>query len=376
MGNFDNTIDNRWRPGTNLSRRQLRADEAEARADEVSIRSRELSFVPTRHKKFDPAEAQTRVLIARHHFLESLKHGERLVPLLDHWQWMSRMSSPEDKQRYLEPMIDAVRRDPVANEDKLIFLLLVCEPVRRGVSKAFMDVRDGLEPAQEGVDWRNRAEARHIRHIEKESLYDVTRTGVLEALFRYPTTAPERFFPWLRNTVAHRALDHLGDELPELEPLRHNAEEAQALQQAMHGFKELEAPRMRDRAGLRQWRLRFDMRSVFEVVDSYYSQSPVCSACRDAVDRLPRVQKDVIDALYFEGVQVRDIAAQRHVAESTVRNNHKQARENLHDDDGFFLALHALGKVRGAARAQSIKARYPNGHLPDGRRIVAIDEAA
>jgi hypothetical protein len=33
------------------------------------------------------------------------------------------MSSPQEKQAYLEPLIDAARRDPSANEDILVFPL-------------------------------------------------------------------------------------------------------------------------------------------------------------------------------------------------------------------------------------------------------------
>ena len=34
---------------------------------------------------------------------------------------------------------------------------------------------------------------------------------------RYPAQPPDRLFPWLRETIAHRALDHLRAELPEIE---------------------------------------------------------------------------------------------------------------------------------------------------------------
>ena len=46
MGNFDNTIDNRWRPDFESSRRRVHEEER----DEVVQFSRELSFVPARRK--------------------------------------------------------------------------------------------------------------------------------------------------------------------------------------------------------------------------------------------------------------------------------------------------------------------------------------
>ena len=45
-------------------------------------------------------------------------------------------------------------------------------------------------------------------------------------------------------------------------------------------------------------------------------------------------------------------------------------------DDCFFTALYQLGILRDRTRAAEIAARYPNGRLPDGRRIVVIDQAA
>ena len=50
MGSFDNTIDNRWRPDFESSRRRVHEEERE----EVVHFSRELSFVPARRKEFEP----------------------------------------------------------------------------------------------------------------------------------------------------------------------------------------------------------------------------------------------------------------------------------------------------------------------------------
>jgi hypothetical protein len=56
-----------------------------------------------------------------------------------------------------------------------VFLMLVFEPVRRSVSKAFMHLHSGFTPAVVDVNWSNRAEARMIAHVERERLFDVTR---------------------------------------------------------------------------------------------------------------------------------------------------------------------------------------------------------
>jgi hypothetical protein len=170
--------------------------------------------------------------------------------LLDKWQWVDRMNTAEQKQRFLEPMIEAVRRDPATNEHLLVFLMLVFESVRRSVSKAFVSAHFGMSPQARDVNLANREEARLIHVVERERLYDVTREAALEAVFRYPSDPPERFFPWLRETIAHRALDQLRGELPEAETCGASVPEAEAMQAALAGFEQVEAPTMRDRRGL------------------------------------------------------------------------------------------------------------------------------
>lgn len=369
---FDNTIDNRWRPDLASSQRRVREEEAEERV----IYSRELSFVPARRSSREDHDPQTRALIAQYTRMEALPHGSTIVPKLDEWRWMDRMKSPAEKQAYLEPLIAAVRRDPVEHEHLLVFLLIVMEPVRRGVSKEFCRARAGLRPAVRDISWSNRAEARMIREIDMQQLYDVTRAAAVEAIFRYPTPSPVRLFPWLRNTIAHRALDHLCAELPELETRCANPEEAHALQQALVGFDAVEPPPMRDAAGLRDWKKRFHLRHLYEVVDGYFEESPVRSICDQAIGRLSRAQAEVIDGVFFQQHQPEDLARLRNVSPSTIYNQKATAQRKLYDDDCFFFALFKLGAVRDRVRAQSLSTKYPDGRLPDGRRIVHIGLAA
>lgn len=381
---FDNTVDNRWRPDFEGTRRRVREEEAEKRAvreDRAGDRiffSRELAVVPSPQRRpiYDAHDPQTRALIAQHERLEQLPHGTLVADRLSKWNWIDAMQGPEDKQRFLEPLIESVRRDPVANEAALLFLLVAFEPVRRGVSKRFMLARGGLTPAVKDVSWTSRAEARMVREIDKQALYDVTRAAALEAIFRYPSPAPKKFFPWLRETIAHRTLDHLRGELAQIETTCHNAAEAEAVQAALAGFEDVEAPAMRHSAGLRAWRRHIELRAMYEVVDEFFDESAVRETCRAAVGRLPRRQSEVIDGLFFGGQTAADLAAARDVSRSTIYNTESQAKGKLHDDDCFFSALYRLGVVRDRARAQGLKERFPDGRLPDGRRIVHIDLAA
>jgi DNA-directed RNA polymerase specialized sigma24 family protein len=369
---FDNTVDSRWRPDFESSQRRVREEEA----DERVVYSRELSFVPARRPQQEEHDAQTRALIEQYARMERLPHGSTVASRLEAWQWMDRMKGPEEKQAYLAPLIEAVRRDPVSHEDLLVFLLIVFEPARRGVSKAFCQLRAGLTPTVRDVNWSNRAEARMIREIDKQQLYDVTRSAAIEAIFRYPAQPPDRFFPWLRETIAHRALDHLRGELPEIEAQCENPAEAQALQEALAGFDSVAPPPMREPAGLRDWTRRFALRHLYEIVDDYFEENAVRSICNQAIGRLPRCQAEVINGVFFEQHQPETLATLRKVSPSTIYNQKATAQRKLHDDDCFFFALFRLGAVRDRARAESLAEKYPDGRLPDGRRIVHIGLAA
>jgi DNA-directed RNA polymerase specialized sigma24 family protein len=328
---------------------------------------------------FEEHDRQTQALIRQYQALSRFPHSETVIDRLEHWRWLDAMAGPDDKQAYLEPLIAAVHRDPIAHEDMLVFLLIVCEPVRRGVSKEFIKVRGGLEGAHEQLgptSWHRREEARRLHEVERQTLFDVTRAALLDALYRYPTPPPNAFFPWLRATIAHGALDHIRRELPELETTPRTAAEAEAVQEALCGLQELGAPELREAPNRKQWRCRIEMRSVFEIAESYYAQSAVHHICHAAVGRLPCRQQEVVEFLFFQGGEPDELAARRQIATSTAYNHKAQALRNLHSDDLFFNSLRALGKVRDRARARAIAERYPEGRLPDGRRIVSIDQAA
>lgn len=380
MPNFDRTVDNRWRPDLASSQRRVREEEFEdSLPEEIEpkvLYSRELSFVPARRKVFEPHDAQTVALIRRLADLERLPHGEPVGKLLEHWKWLEAMKGAAEKQRWLEPLIAKVRSDPAANEHLVIFLMLVFEPARRSVSKAFIAAHFGISAQPRDVSWANREEARMIRHVERERLYDVTREAALEAVFRYPAKPPASFFGWLRETIAQRALDKLRGELPEALSSGASIAEAEAIQNALAGFDAVEAPEMSDRGGYREWRARIRMRDVFQVVEEFFDHDPVGEACRLAVGRLPSAQREVIDGYFFSGSEVPDLAARRKVSESTVYNQKARAQDTLKGDDVFFSTLYSLQRVRDRARAQQLAATYPDGVLPDGRRLVLIDNAA
>jgi RNA polymerase sigma factor (sigma-70 family) len=168
-----------------------------------------------------------------------------------------------------------------------------------------------------------------IRQVERERLFDVTREAALEAVFRYPTKPPARFFLWLRETIAHRALDALRAELPEVDIAQERPAEAEAVHRALAGLDQLEGPQMRDRAGMRAWRRRIRMRDVFDVVEQFFEHDGVRAACQQAVGRLPHAERRVINGYFFEELGIAAIAARSNITHSTVYNQKAKAQRGF-----------------------------------------------
>lgn len=341
-------------------------------ADDPYLNDRR-DHVPYRRER-EEHDAQTRVLIRQRLEMERLQHSDTVIGRLDKWTHLEQLGDAAAKQGFLEPLIWAVQRDPHQHEDKLVFLLIVCAPVARGVIREFVHIRSGLEVRHitGPHDWRQRDEVWRLQQIEQQQLTDVIHASMLDALYRYPSPPPDRFFPWLQATVAHGALDHLRRELPDLQTSSRTAAEAGAMQQALAGLSVFGEPRMRDAPNRAAWRQQIEMRSVFAVSDSYYEHGEVRKTCAAAVGRLAPKQRQVIQALFFEGADPNELARSRQVARSTIYNHKNQALRRLRDDEMFFTALCALGNVRDLARERELRRRYPDGRLPDGRRIVSI----
>jgi RNA polymerase sigma factor (sigma-70 family) len=329
---------------------------------------------PAKRKRFEPHDAQTTRLIERLGELERLEHGEQVAPLIEHWQWLDRMAAPGEKQQFLEPLIEQVRRAPKKNEGLGIFLLLVCEGTRRGVARELVAARFGLEGSTAAPGWHRREESKRLDDMERDRLHDVTRQAVVEAIYGYPSPPPRRFFGWLRETVAHRTLGFLSGELTEIEVASHRRSESEAIQAVLGGLEGVDGPTTADRPGLRRWEQR--MLPLYRTVEKFSEVAEVREVCRTAVTRLPPKQQVVIERHFYEGLEPQQIAAEAGVSRSTVYNHKAQALRTLHEDDCFFMALCGLRIVRDSARRLDLLGRHPDGRLQDGRRIVYIDAAA
>ncbi|MFL5897376.1 MAG: sigma-70 family RNA polymerase sigma factor [Solirubrobacterales bacterium] len=329
---------------------------------------------PRRNKEFEAHDDQTKVLIRTIDELYRLPESNTVVPLLEDWKWRDKMETAADKQRYLEPMLDRVSRAPEKHRGELIFLLLVCESVRRGVAGELLRAHTGLEGPSSTPSAHRRMETRRVHEIERERLMDVTRQAVLEAIYRYPSPPPKHFFGWLRETVAHFTLDFLREELAEIETNSLRAREAEAMQAFLAGFDDVDPPPLGEEGGFKKF--YFGARAFYGTVGEYLNLREVRSVCRTAVDRLPRRQREVIDGEFYDGLTPEEIANKQGIERSTVYNSKAHALRNLNNDDCFFMALCGMRLVRDSERKAQLMEKYPEGRLKDGRRIVHIDEAA
>lgn len=318
-------------------------------------------------------DADTERLMQTYEEMYRLQESDTVVPLLEDWKTRERMSSPAEKQAYLEPLIQRVKRAPEKNAGTMIFLLLVCEPVRRAAATRLLRARSGLDAPMETPSSHRREEVRRLNEIERDRLHDVTRDAVMHALYRYPSPPPAHFFGWLKQTVSFRTLDFLRDELSELETTSPRREEADAMQAFLAGFAGASPPALGEEGGFRRW--HFQVRSLWEPTERYLRLREVRTICRTAVDRLPKKQRAIIDAEFYAGMEPAKIAEQQGIKRSTVYNHKAQALRNLHEDDCFFMALCGMEIVRDVVRRDQLREKYPEGRLPDGRRIVHIEAA-
>jgi RNA polymerase sigma factor (sigma-70 family) len=326
---------------------------------------------------FEAHDAPTRRMIKQWDELYRLEGADTIVPLIEKWEHLERMGSREQKQELLEGLIQQIQREPESHAADAVFVLLAVEPIRRKIARKLLA---GVRLTGHGAatDRHRRNEARILRDMEREEIFDETRMAALELIFRYPfTVAPGRFFGWFRESLAWRVTDiyrqkHLHDD----DGL--TSAEREVLSDYLHGFDDLGSPELRSATGYPHWRFRLGgLANVYRLVESYHASPQVRTACRAAIGRLAPKQQETIEAYFYDGLTLEEIAQRRGVTLSTVGNTKAVAERKLAADDIFYCALDAIGRIRNETRRREIEQRYPEGQLPDGKRIVWIgDEAA
>ncbi len=322
-------------------------------------------------KRRDIADGALNRMIEQHDELYAMREAEVVVPLLERWRLLDAMGATEEKQSLLEPLIQQVQRSPEEHEGELIFVLLVFEPIRRSVcARLLRGVPLGAGEAE--PEKHRRHEARVLRDLERQEFFDATRAASLELIHGYTFNVDlGRLFAWFRETLSWRVL-----ELYRREYLSENCAlgryESEYLARFLLGVNALEPPETQ-RPGYKGWRQSLgDLRPVYAAIDDYRERPEVRRVCRDAVNGLSPRRRDTILAYYYDGLSLEQIAERQSVSISTVGNAKNQAEKRLRQDDLFYCALDALGKIRSEARRQEIAVKYPDGVRPDGKRIVWI----
>jgi RNA polymerase sigma factor (sigma-70 family) len=275
--------------------------------------------------------------------LDALPEAEHVIPMLDNWKYWTKMNDWDSRNSLLEDLIAKLRRHE-ASPAELQLLVIVCGPAWRAVRRSLR--RYGgvdIDPRAEGRF--RREEAKRVNELDREELDQVVRHGLLDALYGCPRPLPRRFFPWLKNALAHRALDHVRGEIAQHESrLPGDAEIAAFLDRKLAERTDQGA------VGHAQWVHTMDLPSIFEVAEEYSSYARVRGACEQAVNRLPKRQRQVIQQHYFERMTQTAIAEAYNIAPSTIRNTHRDGLRNLRRDDDLFEVLEAVGQVRDRER--------------------------
>lgn len=288
-------------------------------------------------------DQQTFKLINQRKELDQLPGAELIVPELDRWKFWAKMGDWDSRNQLLERLLGKLRRRE-ASSAEIQLLVVVCAPAWTAVTRQLR--RYGgveLDPQAEG---RQHGEAaRRANELDRHELDHVVQLGLFDAFYACPRPMPRRFFPWLKATLAHRALDHIYGEICEHDGrLSHDGEIRDVLEQILPERLHTGSP------AHAKWIRTLDLPAIFELAHEYATYAKVQSACQRAVDRLPIRQREVVREHYYDGLPQNEIAARRGVAASTVRNTHSGALRNLRADDDLFGVLEAVGKVRDLDR--------------------------
>jgi RNA polymerase sigma factor (sigma-70 family) len=260
------------------------------------------------------------------------------------------MNDWDQRNALVERLTDRMRRKE-ATPAEVEILLVICRPVWMATIRGLWRY-GGVEVDSRADGVHRREEAKRVAELDRDHLSQVVQEALLDALGHCPRPFPSRFFRWLKVVLAHRALDYIRGDLTEHTTLmpedRGIADLLDAVfadeQTANASYRSMGSP------AYHQWVRTLDLARLFEISAEYATYARTRSACERAVERLPPRQRQVIQKHYFEAMTHEQIAGERQVAASTVRNTHAGALRNLQRDDELFDVLEAVGKVRDYAR--------------------------
>ena len=290
-------------------------------------------------------------LINQRRALDKLPHADYVIPALDEWKHWTKMNDWDSRNRLLAELTGKLRRKE-ATAGEIQLLVIVCRPTWASIA-AELRRYAGVDGADSSPSPFGQEELRRVEALDRAELDQVIQHALMDALCTCPRPFPRWFFPWLKETLSYRALDHLRKEMDDCDAL---LPEEVEIQEVLNGlFNE------RDRLdaawhvqpaspGYAQWLRTFDMPTLFELADEYAPYARARHAVERAVSRLPDRQRQVVEAHYFQETSQAEIARSLKLASSSIRNTHQGALKNLGKDDQLFGVLASVGKVRDEAR--------------------------
>jgi RNA polymerase sigma factor (sigma-70 family) len=283
--------------------------------------------------------------------LDKLPHADYVIPALDEWKHWTKMDDWDSRNRLLTEFTGKLRRKE-ATTGEIQLLVIVCRPTWAAIA-ANLRLYAGIDGTDSSARPFGREELRRVEALNRAELDQVIQHALMDALCTCPRPFPRRFFPWLREILSYRALDHLRDELDDRDTLLpEEVEIHDVLDDLFQEQRTIGAAFYAQPAspGYAQWLRTFDMPTLFELADEYAPYARARRACERAVSRLPDRQRQVVEAYYFEETPQAEIARGLKLASSSVRNTHQGALKNLRKDDQLFGVLASIGKVRDEAR--------------------------
>ena len=293
-------------------------------------------------------------LINQRKELDALPGAELVVPRLDDWSYWTKMNDWDSRNRLLEELTDKMRRRE-ASAAEIQLLVVLCRPAWRAVVVSLRRY-GGVDLDPRAASIHQREEARRVNELDRAQLDQVIQHALMDVLRDCPRPFPRRFFPWLKNVLAHRALDHVRLEIAEDDTrLPYDWGIKSVLDDLLTGHgREASYFIAPASPGHAAWLRTLDLQGIFELADEYATYARTRTACERAVERLPNRQRQVIQEHYYQTMTQEQIAIASGIAASSVRNTHCGALANLHRDDELFDVLEAVGKVRDAARRREL----------------------
>ncbi len=130
-------------------------------------------------------------MINERKMLDKLEEAETVVPLLEHWNYWTKVDDWPSRNNLLEQLTTKARKR-AASRGEILFLLVICKPMILKVARSFRVARGHADLPSAAA---NRPEARLIERIAHDEFEELAQTVLLDAFYVCPQPFPRRFFP-------------------------------------------------------------------------------------------------------------------------------------------------------------------------------------